>query len=115
MIRNRESSTLTENPGIDLTIAVDEPVRAVADGKINSVTWLRGFGNVCIVEHSGSFYTVYAHLGNLSVENGQLLKKGDIVGGPSLDPLSGEYRLHFELWSGKEKKNPREWLTKSPS
>jgi murein DD-endopeptidase MepM/ murein hydrolase activator NlpD len=115
VVRSREHATYTDNPGIDIEVSVDADVRAVADGIVNSISWLRGFGNVCIVEHSESFYTVYAHLESVNVESGQTINQGSIVGSPGLDAGTGEYRIHFELWSGKEKKNPLEWLTKTPS
>jgi murein hydrolase activator len=108
--RNRDLATITENPGIDIGSAVPSGVISVADGEVSSITWLRGFGNVCIVEHPGSFYTVYARLGQVTVQPHAKLKAGTTIGYPSYDPAAEGYRVHFELWSGKEKKNPQEWL-----
>jgi murein hydrolase activator len=110
LFRNRELSTLTDNPGIDLGTAADAEVTSVAEGKVSSVTWLRGFGNVCIVEHPESYYTVYAKLGQVVVKPKDAVKAGTIIGYPGFDAATEEYRVHFELWSGKEKKNPSEWL-----
>jgi septal ring factor EnvC (AmiA/AmiB activator) len=109
--RNEAFATETENPGIDIAISPNEPVRCVAAGKVSSVTWLRGFGNVCIIEHPGSFFTVYARLGQIEVSLNQSVASGDALGYANFDPVSEQHRVHFELWSGKEKKDPVEWLS----
>lgn len=110
MMKNRELATVTENPGIDISAASDAPVTSIAEGVVSSVTWLRGFGNVCIAEHPGSFYTVYAKLGQVIVQPGDPLRNGTVIGYPGFDTVADEYRIHFELWSGKEKQNPLDWL-----
>lgn len=108
--RNRKLATITDNPGIDIAASENSMVRCVAEGRVSSVTWLRGFGNVCIVEHPGSFYTVYARLGPVSVKPGDALQMGAHIGYPGYDGATEDYRLHFELWAGKEKQNPVAWL-----
>ena len=110
IVRNRKLATVTENPGIEIAASPDAAVSSVAEGRVSSVTWLRGYGNVCIVEHPGSFYTVYAKLGQVVVCARDELRAGAIIGYPGFDAGSEDYRVHFELWSGKEKKNPLEWL-----
>lgn len=110
IVRNRKLATVTENPGIEIAASADAGVSSVADGRVSSVTWLRGYGNVCIVEHPGSFYTVYAKLGQVVVKARDELRAGEVIGYPGFDAGSEDYRVHFELWSGKEKKNPLAWL-----
>jgi murein hydrolase activator len=112
LVRNRDTYTVTENPGIELSANAMDNVIAVADGEVSSVTWLRGFGNVCIVEHPGSYYTVYAKLGQVSVRARDRIQAGAPLGSPGYDAAADEYRVHFELWAGKEKKNPSDWLHK---
>jgi septal ring factor EnvC (AmiA/AmiB activator) len=110
MVKNKQLSTVTENPGIEISASQTAEVSVVADGKVSSVTWLRGFGNVCIVEHPGAYYTVYAKLGQTSVKAGEVVQSGTIIGYPGYDAAAEDYRVHFELWSGKEKKDPVAWL-----
>ena len=43
MVRNEQLQTTTENPGIELATTSDAYVSCVAEGKVSSVTWLRGF------------------------------------------------------------------------
>lgn len=108
--KNAELATVTENPGIELAASPDAEVLSVAEGRVSSVSWLRGFGNVCIVEHPGSFYTVYARLGQVRVAANEMLKPGQSIGYPGFDPAAEDYRVHFEVWSGRDKKDPLEWL-----
>jgi len=110
LIRNAELETTTENPGMELQAASDAPVISIAEGRVSSVTWLRGFGNVCIIEHPGSFYTVYARLGEVDVAADETVAAGTVIGYPSYDGISGDYRVHFEFWAGREKKDPLAWL-----
>ena len=109
-VKNPALATITENPGIEIAASADAAVSSVAEGRVSSVTWLRGYGNVCIIEHPGSFYTVYAKLGQVVVKPREDVRSGGVIGYPGFDASSEDYRVHFELWSGKEKKNPLEWL-----
>jgi septal ring factor EnvC (AmiA/AmiB activator) len=110
LVHNRKLDTVTENPGIELSTAADASVTSVADGRVSSVTWLRGYGTVCIVEHPGSIYTVYAKLDKVVVKANESIKSGALLGQPAYDAGARDYRVHFEVWSGKEKKDPIEWL-----
>jgi septal ring factor EnvC (AmiA/AmiB activator) len=110
--RNEELNTVTDNPGIELSCKAGDVVQSVAPGIVSSVTWLRGFGNVCIVEHPGSFYTVYAKLGEVKVQPNDMVSDKSVLGYPSLDPMNNEYRFHFELWDRREKQDPLTWLEK---
>ncbi|MBK6766120.1 MAG: peptidoglycan DD-metalloendopeptidase family protein [bacterium] len=108
--QHRKLDTVTENPGIDLRVDDGAPVRAVARGQVTAVTWLRGFGHVCIVQHEGDHHTVYAKLGEIAVEPGDIIDSSTIVGYPGFDPTQDAYAVHFEVWSGKEKQDPLTWL-----
>jgi septal ring factor EnvC (AmiA/AmiB activator) len=110
--KSRRFETVTDNPGIDLSVSANEEVHCVADGRVAACTWLRGFGNLIIVEHPGEFFTVYAHLQELGVQRGSEVHTGQSLGTAGLDGISGQYRIHFELWEGKRKQNPLDWLTR---
>ncbi|HTO95355.1 MAG TPA: M23 family metallopeptidase, partial [Bacteroidota bacterium] len=100
--------TITQNTGIDIAVRVGSPVVAVADGLISKILWLPSYGNLVILSHNGGFYTVYTHLGDISGAEGDKVKEGEVIGHTG-EALNGP-RLHFELWKGKEKQNPEQWL-----
>ncbi len=100
--------TVTENSGIDISVPVGTPIRCVADGEVAMIHWLPSYGNLIIVTHAGGFHTVYAHLSDINVIEGQEVKAGAVIG-KSGDSVSGSL-LHFELWKEREKQNPLSWL-----
>ncbi|MBL0060140.1 MAG: peptidoglycan DD-metalloendopeptidase family protein [bacterium] len=108
--RHHKLETVTENPGIDVATDATKPVHAVAPGTVKTVTWLRGFGNICIVQHEGDHHTVYARLGEVLLKQGDVIDTQTVVGYPGFDTEHENYVVHFEVWAGKEKQDPIAWL-----
>lgn len=108
--RHPTLKTITQNTGIDIAVKAGSPVSAVADGDVTTIWWLPGYGNLLILDHGGGFRTVYAHLADIGVGEGQRVKEGDVLG-TSGESLDGP-RLHFELWKDRDKQNPELWLSR---
>ncbi len=108
--RHEKLATVTENPGIEIEASEGTPVVSVCAGQVTKITWLRGYGNTVLVDHRDGYYTVYAHLDQILVREGQVLSGGEMIGrvGQS-GSLSGP-RLHFEIWAQREKQDPLGWL-----
>lgn len=104
--------TITENSGIDIATASGSAVRAVSDGVVVTITWLRGFGNTIIVLHDDNYYTVYSHIDNIDVVQDEYVDAGQKLATASSDGSIGGTRMHFELWHEQEKINPSYWLRK---
>jgi murein hydrolase activator len=102
--------TITQNPGIEISVKAGTPVTVVADGEVRKLFWLPSFGNLLIVDHGGGYRTVYTHLSDVTVSEGQQMKEGEVLG-HSGESLEGS-RLHFEIWKDREKQNPELWLTR---
>jgi septal ring factor EnvC (AmiA/AmiB activator) len=100
--------TITQNTGIDISVKAGTPVTAVAEGEVATLWWLPSFGNLLIVNHYGGFRTVYTHLADITVKEGDHLNEGETIG-HSGESLEGP-RLHFEIWKDREKQNPELWL-----
>lgn len=82
-----------------ILVAADEgtPVHAVGAGTVVYSTWLRGFGNLIIVDHGNDFLTIYAYNQSLLKQVGDSVKKGEAVAlagntGGQLDSA-----LYFEI------------------
>jgi murein hydrolase activator len=109
--KHEKLATLTENPGIEIEAAEGSPIRVVCTGQVTKITWLRGYGNTIIVDHRDGYYTVYAHLSDISVREGQVIKAGEVIGQVGdTGSLSGP-RLHFEVWAKRQKQDPIAWLS----
>ncbi|MCC7430909.1 peptidoglycan DD-metalloendopeptidase family protein [bacterium] len=104
--------TTTENTGIDIGTEIGSSVKAVANGKVIMITYLRGYGNTIILDHNDGFYTVYSHVTNITVQNNSYVKSGEIIGKVENTKNSQKGILHFEVWKNKDKQNPKNWLIK---
>lgn len=106
--RHPTLNTVTQNPGIDISVPLGTQVVNVAEGEVSAIWWLPSFGNLIILNHNSGFRTVYAHLAEISVSEGEQLPEGGLIG-KSGESLSGPM-LHFEIWKDREKQNPEQWL-----
>jgi septal ring factor EnvC (AmiA/AmiB activator) len=98
------------NPGIDIKGTTGGKIVAAATGKAIYISWLRGYGQFIILDHGGSYYTLYANLSDIFVETGDMVKAGEVIAEVGeLGSLEGP-GLHFELRHEKESLDPTRWL-----
>lgn len=84
--------------GIDIAAPYGTPVFAAADGLVVSVQHTSvGYGNYVIVAHGGGFLTLYGHLADTTVFEGQHVTRGDVLGHVGTSGLSTGPHLHFEV------------------
>ncbi len=102
--------TVTENPGIDIAVKPGTPVVAVANARVARIWWLVSYGNLVILDHGDGYRTIYAHLADITVTEGQTIDEGTTIA-TSGETLDGS-RLHFEIWKDREKQNPEQWLAR---
>ncbi|HEB84032.1 MAG TPA: hypothetical protein ENI92_03425, partial [Bacteroidetes bacterium] len=108
--KNRLTGTFTENPGIDIAAKEGDEVIAVQGGRCTRITYLRGFGTTVLVEHGDGYYTVYAHLGEVWVSEGERIVPGRVIGTVGRSGASASPRLHFQVWHKRRKEDPLQWL-----
>ncbi len=108
--RNEKLNTVTLNYGVDIKTQADADVRTVADGVISAIDWLPGYGSVIIITHKGDYRTVYSHLSNIYVKEGDKVNIGSVIGKVG-ESLEGNI-LHFEIWNSRNKQNPEVWLAR---
>lgn len=96
------------NDGIFISTKIGAPVRCVADGEVISVMDLGDFQGV-LVQH-GKYFTVYNKLSDVSVNRGQQVKAGTLIGHAAAD-FDGEGKIEFRVMNGSNKfVNPELWL-----
>ena len=98
------------NSGIDIKAAAGTPVKAAAPGEVLYQGWLRGFGQVVIIDHGGDLSTVYAHLSGASVREGSVVKTGTVIGSVGNSGTDSTYGLHFEVRKNGAAQNPMNYL-----
>ena len=105
--------TKTFNKGIDIRASPGALVRSLFSGQVVFADWFRGYGNLVIIDHGGSYYTLYAHLDQIYKTSGEIVKKGDKIGTVGeTGSLKGVF-LYFELRHHSDALNPEEWLNSS--
>ncbi|MBR1657653.1 MAG: peptidoglycan DD-metalloendopeptidase family protein [Synergistaceae bacterium] len=98
------------NSGIDIKAAAGTPIKAAAPGEVLYQGWLRGLGQVVIIDHGGDLTTVYAHLGSTSVREGANVNTGTVIGRAGNTGTDAEYGLHFEVRKNGSAQNPMNYL-----
>ena len=84
--------------GIDIAKSLGESVNASLDGKVISAGYNNGgYGNLIVIEHPNNMKTYYAHLNEIYVNVGDIVKKDDIIGAVGSTGNSTGPHLHFEL------------------
>lgn len=89
--------------GADIANSAGTPIVAAADGVVFRAGWHSSYGNHVMITHSinGQVYTtVYAHLSSLNVNVGQVVNKGQYLGGMGATGRVTGVHLHFELYRG---------------
>lgn len=98
------------NSGIDIRAASGAPVRAAGPGEVLFTGWIRGFGQVVIVDHGRGLSTVYAHLASVSVTEGDAVKTGSLLGKVGNSGANTDYGLHFEVRRSGRAEDPLRYL-----
>ena len=85
--------------GVDLLAKEGTPVLAVDAGTVAFASIQGSYGNLIVINHQGGRQTRYAHLKDVSVASGSVVKAGDKIGtvGTSGSPDVEQPHLHFEV------------------
>jgi septal ring factor EnvC (AmiA/AmiB activator) len=97
--------------GLFIRGANGEEVRAVATGQVVFADWMRGFGNLMIIDHGQSYLTIYGNNEALLKQVGDQVKSGDTVatvGNSGGNPDSG---LYFEIRHQGKAFDPMRWVS----
>ena len=103
-------NTVTLRRGIDIRAPIGTPVRAVAAGTVAWTGWMRGYGNVVVLDHGDGYHSVVAHLQEIMRAVGVHVFEGDVLGtvgdtGSLQGPL-----LYFEIRRQGLAVDPAPWL-----
>jgi septal ring factor EnvC (AmiA/AmiB activator) len=105
------SSRGANRRGLDIPAPFGAPVRAVAEGRVVSAGYVKGYGETVHVEH-GDYATIYGHMTGLNVRAGSAVRVGQVlglVGDSGLGDVSLP-TLSFELRYNGSPQDPLAWL-----
>ncbi|NMO95726.1 M23 family metallopeptidase [Paenibacillus lemnae] len=92
--------------GIDIAGSRGDPVYAAASGTVSAVEFSSARGRYVIIDHPDGLQTWYLHLDRASVEAGDQIKQGDIIGALGNTGRSTGAHLHFEVVKNNRPVNP---------
>jgi septal ring factor EnvC (AmiA/AmiB activator) len=96
--------------GVFIRAAEGADVRAVAGGRVVFAEWLRGFGNLIIVDHGGQYMSIYGNNQALLKRAGDLVKSGDPIASAGNSGGNEESGLYFELRHQGTAFDPAGWV-----
>ncbi len=102
----------TFQKGIDIKVKRGEPVKSVFKGEIMFAQWLKGYGNVLIINHGDNYYTLYAHVEEMFKKEGENVETGDVIATAGDTGSIKGMCLHFEVRHHGKPVDPMKWLRK---
>lgn len=101
------------NDGINIGAKKGTAVKAAENGVVAYAgNEVKGMGNLIIIQHSGGWMTVYAHMDNMIVRRGSKVSVGQKIGTVGETGKVDEPQLHFEIRKGTKAYNPTSYLKK---
>lgn len=102
----------TFNNGIDIATDKEAIVRAVFEGTISRIFFIKGEGKAILLNH-GEYFSVYSGLEQVSVKVGDKVLVKEKIGVVLTQEAEERTELHFEIWKGYDKQDPSKWLYKA--
>ena len=109
--RHPQFKTTTMNNGIEISPKKNYViVRAIHPGKVVYSDYFQGYGNLIIIDHGMSYYSLYGHCSEILVKKGNLVKAEQpiaLVG--DIGSFEGD-SVYFEIRFKTKPLNPLQWL-----
>ncbi len=96
--------------GIDIAAPQGSKVLATADGVVEFAGWYGDYGKTVIIRHPSGYLTLYGHLSQIDVKEGQRVKAGDVVGRVGSTGRSTGPHLHYEVIRDNKPIDPSKFL-----
>ncbi|PLK47560.1 peptidase M23 [Uliginosibacterium sp. TH139] len=96
--------------GVFIKTASGADVRAIASGKIAFADWLRGFGNLVIVDHGNGYMSVYGNNESLFKNPGDDVRAGEVLASAGSSGGLEESGLYFEIRHRGQPQDPAKWM-----
>lgn len=98
--------------GLFIKAAEGAEVKAVAAGEVIFADWMRGFGNLLIVDHGGQYISIYGNNQALLRRPGDRLKAGDTIASVGNSGGNEQSGLYFELRFQGRALDPAGWINR---
>ena len=99
-----------ESKGVFIRAPQGQPVKAVAHGQVVYADWMRGFGNLMIVDHGQAYLSIYANNDSLLKQVGENVTVGEALATTGASGGNEETGLYFELRHSGRAFDPLRWV-----
>lgn len=101
-------NTMKMHKGVDYAAALGTPIRASGDGKVIYKGTNGGYGRTIILQHGGSYSTLYAHMSGFKkgADIGKRVRQGQVIGYVGQSGLATGPHLHYEFRVNGAYRNP---------
>ncbi|MBI5430522.1 MAG: peptidoglycan DD-metalloendopeptidase family protein [Nitrosomonadales bacterium] len=96
--------------GLFLRTSSGQAVKAIAAGRVVFADWLRGFGNLLIIDHGNNYMSLYGNNETLYKQVGDVLRGGDTIAATGNSGGNEDFGLYFELRHEGKPLDPMKWL-----
>jgi septal ring factor EnvC (AmiA/AmiB activator) len=110
--RNTKYNVVNYQRGINIKADRGEPIHAVHAGRVLFANWLKGYGNMIILDHGDHYYTVYAHAEEVFKAKGDAVEAGEVIATVGDSGSMGGPALHFEIRHHGKPEDPLNWISK---
>ena len=95
--------------GYDLAVTQHIGVEASNDGRVVYAAPLGIYGNCIVVDHGYGLQTIYGHLSQINVHEGDMVKRGQAMGQSGQTGMAGGDHIHFAMQLDGIQIDPKEW------
>ena len=94
------------NDGVDILVSTNQSIKASMSGKVAFVgSNLKSFGKMILIKHNDEFVTAYAKINEFNVMEGDLVKKGQVIG-----QIYKNNSVHFQIRKSRNPVNPNLYI-----
>ena len=97
--------------GVDFKGRQGDSIRATGNGVVSFAGYNGGYGRCIVINHNESLQTLYAHLKQIDVKEGQTIQSGDHIGLMGSTGRSTGPHLHYEVIFDDKKINPLKYIS----
>jgi len=108
--RHPKFNTITQNNGIEIVPETEMIARSVHVGRVVYADYFQGYGNLIILDHGMTYYSLYGHCSDFLVKKGDFVASNQplaVVG--DIGSLKGD-TLYFEIRYKTKPLDPLQWL-----
>ncbi|MBI5233371.1 MAG: peptidoglycan DD-metalloendopeptidase family protein [Deltaproteobacteria bacterium] len=109
-VRHPKFNTVTFNNGVVIKAPFGAAVKNIYEGKVVFAGWLKGYGQVMIVEHTGGWYTLFGRLYKELKAVGEVVSPDEAIALVGEGGLGEGPGLYFEVRHKGSAKNPLKWF-----